>query len=76
MSTSWASPSIGVTSKAALQASQGAIADCFSPFTPAGKMEAFFNQRYPASGKPVGYSHTAEDVEMMHAFGMELKDHR
>ena len=34
MSTRWASPSIGGTTKAALQASQGGIGDCSSPIAP------------------------------------------
>ena len=36
MSTRSASPSIGGTNKAALQVSQGEIADCFSPIAPSG----------------------------------------
>ena len=43
MSTRWASPSIGGTTKAALQASRGGIADCLSPI-------ATFRESYGNTG--------------------------
>lgn len=41
-------------------------------FTPAGKMEAFFNQRFPPGSKPRPYSHTDEDIAMARTFGIEV----
>ena len=38
-------------------------------FAPAGKMEAFFNERENRGIKPGAYSN---DAAFMHAFGMEL----
>ena len=40
-------------------------------FTPAGKMEAYFNQLYPIGNKPGPYAPTGNDAAVMHAFGME-----
>ena len=41
-------------------------------FTPAGKMEAFFNQRFPPGSTPRTYSHTEDDAAVARTFGMEL----
>ena len=41
-------------------------------FTPAGKMEAFFNERQSLGLKPGAYAATPADAAMMHEFGMEL----
>jgi mannose-6-phosphate isomerase-like protein (cupin superfamily) len=41
-------------------------------FAPAGKMEAFFNERERAGIKPGAYASTANDAALLHAFGMEL----
>ncbi|MDQ2925120.1 MAG: cupin domain-containing protein [Acidobacteriota bacterium] len=40
-------------------------------FAPAGKMEAFFNQREQMGLKPGQYSSTPAAAAVMHAFGME-----
>jgi mannose-6-phosphate isomerase-like protein (cupin superfamily) len=41
-------------------------------FTPAGKMEAFFNQRYPPGSTPRPYSHTDDDAAVARTFGIEV----
>jgi mannose-6-phosphate isomerase-like protein (cupin superfamily) len=41
-------------------------------FTPAGKMEAFFNEREQAGIRPGAYASTQSDAALLHAFGMEL----
>jgi quercetin dioxygenase-like cupin family protein len=41
-------------------------------FAPAGKMEAFFNERERLGIKPGAYATTASDAEILHSFGMEL----
>ena len=41
-------------------------------FAPAGKMEAFFNQREQRGIKPGAYASTAADAALLHEFGMEL----
>jgi mannose-6-phosphate isomerase-like protein (cupin superfamily) len=40
-------------------------------FTPAGKMEAFFNSRYPPGSKPGAYATASSDPALMRPFGME-----
>ena len=41
-------------------------------FTPAGKMEAFFNTYYPPGSKPGAYASTTSTPAPMGPFGMEL----
>ena len=41
-------------------------------YSPAGKMEAFFNERERLGIKPGGYAATASDAEVLRQFGMEL----
>lgn len=41
-------------------------------YAPAGKMEAFFNEREARGIKPGGYASSAADAEILRAFGMEL----
>jgi mannose-6-phosphate isomerase-like protein (cupin superfamily) len=41
-------------------------------FAPAGKMEAFFDEREKRGIKPGAYATTQSDAEILHAFGMEL----
>jgi mannose-6-phosphate isomerase-like protein (cupin superfamily) len=41
-------------------------------YAPAGKMEAFFNEREHMGIKPGGYAVTASDAEILRKFGMEL----
>jgi mannose-6-phosphate isomerase-like protein (cupin superfamily) len=40
-------------------------------FTPAGKMEAFFNSHYPLGNKPGPYSNAMSDPALVRSFGME-----
>ena len=41
-------------------------------FAPAGKMEAFFNEREKPGIKPGAYASTPSDATLLQAFGMEL----
>jgi mannose-6-phosphate isomerase-like protein (cupin superfamily) len=41
-------------------------------FTPAGKMEDFFNQFYPPGSTPGPYSHTKNDAAVAQTFGVEV----
>jgi mannose-6-phosphate isomerase-like protein (cupin superfamily) len=41
-------------------------------FAPAGKMEAFFNEREKLGIKPGEYAKPGADAALLHAFGMEL----
>jgi len=41
-------------------------------FAPAGKMEAFFNEREKLGIKPGAYASTPNDAALLQAFGMEL----
>ena len=41
-------------------------------YSPAGRMEAFFNDREKNGIKQGGYSQTPQDAAMMRRYGMEL----
>ncbi len=41
-------------------------------YSPAGRMEAFFNERERRGIKPGAYASTAADAEILRAYGMEL----
>ncbi len=62
---------LGRGGRTSVRGSRGDDGRLLISFAPAGKMEAFFNEREKLGIKPGAYA-TGADAALLHAFGMEL----